>query len=188
MKLFLILSRMVTVLALLVGAPLHGQDAALRPGDSIELRLGGVPPTDVSQITGSYVVDNSGFINLAYVNKVNVGGKTAAQAADAIESAYKSGEIYTNPTITISTQGLGRFVNVGGEVKAPSRIPYTPDLTLMSSINAAGGMTEFANAKKVRLIRGKEVMVIDTKQILKNPALDLPVKPGDQVFVEQSWL
>lgn len=167
---------------------LIAQDAALRTGDTIEVRLGGVPSGDVSQITGSYVVDNQGFINLSYINKISVGGKTAAQAADTIEAAYKSAQIFTNPTITISTQGMGRFVNVGGEVKAPSRIPYTPDLTLMSAINAAGGPTEFANTKKVRLIRGKEVMVIDSKKILSNPSLDLPVKPGDQIFIEQSWL
>ena len=166
----------------------HSQDAALRPGDSIEIRLGGVPPNEVTQITGSYVVDNQGNVNLAYINKVSIGGKTAGQAADAIEAAYKNAQIFTNPTITITTQAVGRFVNVGGEVKAPSRVPYTPDLTLMSAINAAGGMTEFADSKKVRLIRGKEVMVINTKKILSNPALDLPVKPGDQIFVEQSWL
>jgi protein involved in polysaccharide export with SLBB domain len=169
-------------------ASLSAQDAALRIGDSLELRLGGVPSGDISQITGSYVVDNSGCINLAYVNKISVAGKTAAQAADSIEAAYKGGEIFTNPTITISTQGQGRFVNVGGEVKSPNRIVFTPDLTLMTAINAAGGMSEFANAKKVRLIRGKEVMIIDTKKILSDPSLDIAVKPGDQIFVEQSWL
>ena len=165
----------------------YSQDAELRTGDTLELRLGGVSSSDVTQITGSYVVDNQGFINLAYINKISVVGKTAAQAAEAIEKAYKGAEIFTNPTITISTQGMGRFVNVGGEVKSPGRINYTPDLTLMSAINAAGGPTEFANSRKVRLIRGKEVMVIDTKKILSDPSLDLPVKPGDQIFVDQSW-
>ncbi len=167
--------------------PVNAQDAALRPGDTIEVRLGGVPTNDVSQITGSYVIDNQGFVNLAYINKISIGGKTAGQAADIIEGSYKNAQIFTNPTITISTQAGGRFVNVGGEVKSPSRIPFTPDLTLMSAINAAGGMSEFANRKKVRLIRGKEVMVVDTKKILSDPSLDLPVKPGDQIFVEQSF-
>ena len=181
-----------SILALLVvylgfATALLAQDAALRPGDTIEVRLGGVPTNDVSQITASYVIDNQGYINLAYINKISIGGKTASQAADVIESAYKNAQIFTNPTITISTQAGARFVNVGGEVKAPSRIPFTPDLTLMSAINAAGGMSEFANRKKVRLIRGKEVMVVDTKKILNDPSLDLPVKPGDQIFVEQSF-
>ncbi len=169
-------------------ASVRAQDAELRNGDTLELRLGGVPSGDISQIAGSYVVDNQGSINLAYINKISVAGKTAGQAADAIEKAYKDAEIFANPTITISTQGMGRFVNVGGEVKSPSRVNFTPDLTLMSAINAAGGPTEFANTRKVRLIRGKEVMIIDTKKILSNPALDVPVKPGDQIFVEQSWL
>lgn len=166
---------------------LLAQDAALRSGDTIEVRLGGVPTNDVSQISGPYVIDNQGFVNLSYINKVSIGGKTAAQAADIIEAAYKNAQIFTNPTITISTQGTGRFVNVGGEVKAPGRIVFTPDLTLMSAINAAGGVTEFGNPRKVRLSRGKEVMVVDTKKILQDPSLDIPVKPGDQIFVEQSF-
>ena len=165
----------------------NAQDAALRSGDTIEIRVGGVPASEVTQITGSYVIDNQGFVNLAYINKVSIGGKTAGQGADIIESAYKNAQIFTNPTITISTQGGGRFVNVGGEVKSPSRVAFTPDLTLMSAINAAGGMSEFADRRKVRLIRGKEVMVVDTKKILSDPSLDIPVKPGDQIFVEQSF-
>ncbi len=179
---------LITILSVIpfVGA-LIAQDAALRPGDTLELRLGGVPSADIGQITGSYVVDNDGFVNLTHINKISVGGKTAAAAADVIESAYKNAEVFTNPTITISTQGSGRFVNVGGEVRSPSRVVFTPDLTLMSAINAVGGPTEFANRKKVRLIRGKEVMIVDTTKILSDPSLDMAVKPGDQIFIEQSW-
>src|SRR4051812_10345250 len=103
----------IFIAALAFVTSVGAQDAALRPGDTIEVRLGGVPTNDVSQITGSYVIDNQGFVNLAYINKISIGGKTAGQAADVIEGAYKSAQIFTNPTITISTQGVGRFVNVG---------------------------------------------------------------------------
>jgi protein involved in polysaccharide export with SLBB domain len=32
-----------------------------------------------------------------------------------------------------------RQVSVGGAVKAPQRVAYTPDLTVLSAVNAAGG-------------------------------------------------
>ena len=43
-----------------------------------------------------------------------------------------------------------RFLSVGGAVRAPGRVPYTSDLTLMSTINAAGGASDFAG-DKIRL-------------------------------------
>lgn len=168
---------------------IHAQDAPLRNGDSVDIRIGGVPFSEASALNNNYTIDNDGNIKLAYIGKVPVVGKTAGQAADLIESIYKSQEIYSNPTITISTQNTApRFVNVGGEVKNVSRVPYTTDLTLLSAINAAAGFTEFANRKKVRLIRGKEVRVIDCTKIMVNPSLDIPVLPGDQIYVGQSWL
>jgi len=163
------------------------QDAPLRTGDSIELRIGGVPAEDAAAVSGPYLVDNDGQINLSHIGKVAVAGRTAGQAADAIEAAYKSAQIYSSPTITINTQTIARFVNVGGEVKAPQRVPFTADLTVNSAISAAGGFTDYANRKKVRLLRGREVMIIDTKKIMGDPSLDVIVRPGDQIFVEQSF-
>ncbi|HEY5895571.1 MAG TPA: polysaccharide biosynthesis/export family protein [Chthoniobacterales bacterium] len=180
------------VMAWIIGAfspAVYGQDAPLRTGDSVELRIGGVPPSEAAALNNSYTIDNDGNLKLAYIGKVSVVGKTAGQAADFIESIYKNQQIYSNPTITVSTLNTSpRFVNVGGEVRNVSRVPYTTDLTLLSAINAAAGFTEFANRKKVRLIRGKEVRIIDCTKIMVNPELDIPVLPGDQIYVEQSWL
>jgi protein involved in polysaccharide export with SLBB domain len=83
-------------------------------------------------------------------------------------------------------QAQSRWVNVGGEVKAPQRVPYTPDLTILATINAAGGFSAFADQRKVRLLRGNEVMVIDIRKVRSNPSLDIPVEPGDRVEVPQS--
>ena len=78
-------------------------------------------------------------------------------------------------------QAQSRFVNVGGEVKAPQRISFTPDLTILSSINAAGGFSSFADGRKVRLLRDNKLMIIDVNKIRANPSLDVPVEPGDRI-------
>ncbi|HYY27800.1 MAG TPA: SLBB domain-containing protein [Chthoniobacterales bacterium] len=74
----------------------------------------------------------------------------------------------------------------GGEVKTPERVPYTADLTVLASINAAGGFTPYADQRRVRLLRGTQVTVVDVKKIRANPSLDLPLEPGDKVEVPQS--
>ena len=50
-----------------------------------------------------------------------------------------------------------RSVTVGGGVKAPQRLPWSPDLTLKTAIDLCGGLDDFSNGKNVRLIRGGKV-------------------------------
>jgi polysaccharide export outer membrane protein len=158
----------------------------LRPGETVEIRLAGVPAEEIAQFSAQYPIDDSGMVNLPYINLVKIAGIPMSQAQTVIEEKLKSAKIYTHPTITVSMQATQRFVNVGGSVRAPGRVPYTPDLTLMSTINAAGGFNDFADRKRVRLTRDSKVQVIDTRKISKDPSLDQKVLPGDQIEIPQS--
>jgi protein involved in polysaccharide export with SLBB domain len=80
-----------------------------------------------------------------------------------------------------------RFVNVGGAVRAPARVPFTEDITLLASINAAGGFNDFADQKRVRLLRGSEVKIYDVRQFRRDPSLDVKLQPGDRVEVPQTF-
>jgi polysaccharide export outer membrane protein len=161
-------------------------DAGLRPGDQIELKLSGVPSTEITSVSGSYTLDGAGSVNLPYIGRIKIGGLASGTAQSTIEGAYKARGIYTNPTIVITMQEKSRFVNVGGEVKTPQRVPFTADLTVLSSINAAGGFSPYADQRKVRLLRGNQVTIVDIKKVRATPSLDLPLQPGDRVDVPQS--
>lgn len=161
-------------------------DASLRPGDSIDLKIGGVPSTEVTSVNGVYTLDGEGAVNLPYVGRIRVSGLAPGSAQITIESVYKSRGIYTNPNIVITMQAQSRFVNVGGQVKTPQRVPFTPDLTVLAAINGAGGFSPYADERKVRLLRGTGATVIDVKKIRQNPSLDVQVQPGDQIEVPLS--
>jgi protein involved in polysaccharide export with SLBB domain len=161
--------------------------ALLRVGDPVEIKIGGVPMDEQTQVNNTYSVDASGAISLPYINKVQAAGLTAAQVSAAAEAKYRNEKIFTNPTITIVVQATARFVNVGGAVRTPSRVPFTEDMTMLAAINAAGGFNDFADQKRVRLLRGSEVKVCDVRQFRKNPGLDVKLQPGDRVEVPQSF-
>jgi polysaccharide export outer membrane protein len=161
--------------------------AVLRVGDPIELRVGGVPNEEQQQLNNIYTVDVSGDVNLPYINKLKAAGRTPAELSRAIEEAYRTNKIYTNPNITIIMQPAARFVNVGGAVRTPMRVPFTEDMTLLASINAAGGFNDFADQKRVRLLRGNEVKVFDVRQSRRDPSLDVKLQPGDRVEVPQTF-
>jgi protein involved in polysaccharide export with SLBB domain len=180
-------------LPLLIFLPLLGLtslafgQATLRVGDPVELKIGGVPIEEQQQLNNTYTVDPQGNINLPYINKVRADGLTPSQLSASIEGNYRSQKIYSNPTITIVMQPTARFVNVGGAVRSPSRVPFTEDLTILAAINGAGGFNDFADQKHVRLLRGKDARVYDVRQFRVDPSKDSKLQPGDRIEVPQSF-
>ncbi len=168
-------------------ATIHAQDAVLRSGDTVELRIGGVPIEEIQQVSGPYTVDGEGFLNLPHIGKVRAASSTQAQVQAAIESGYRSQQIYTNPSITLLVPDTARFVNTTGEVKAPQRVQFTADITLLGAISASGGFTEFADRGKVRLLRDQKTTIVNAKEIVRDPSKDIRLKPGDQVDVPTSF-
>jgi polysaccharide export outer membrane protein len=179
------MQKFLTFLFLTLASCAFGQ-ATLRVGDPLELKIAGVPAEEQAQMNNIYTIDANGAINLPYVGKVPAEGLTPSQLSRSIESAYRTNKIYTNPNITIVMQPTSRFVNVGGSVRNPSRVPFTEDITLLTAINAAGGFTDFADQKRVRLLRGNQVTVFDIRKFRKDPSLDVKLQPGDKVEVPQS--
>jgi protein involved in polysaccharide export with SLBB domain len=178
---------LLLVLLSAVLAPAVFAGAVLRAGDPVEMRISGVPADEQTQVNNVYTVDSNGMVNMPYINKVRAEGLTPGQLASAIENGYKAAGIFTNPTITIMMQPQTRFVNVGGAVRAPNRIPFTEDMTLLAAISAAGGFNDFADQKRVRLLRGSEAKMYDVRQFRKDPGLDPKLQPGDKVEVPQSF-
>lgn len=82
-------------------------------------------------------------------------------------------------------------VAVTGEVKEPSRLPLTDmSLTLLDAVNAAGGLTEDADPRRVTLRRSGRSYTVDMKAFLdegmsgNNPVL----QNGDVVSVGRETL
>src|SRR3989440_7328234 len=174
-------------LALVAFAPTAFANSTLRVGDPVELRISGVPIEEQTQVNNTYTVDANGMVNMPYINKVRAEGLTPAQLASAIENGYKAARIFTNPTITIMMQPQARFVNVGGAVHAPTRVPFTEDMTLLTAISAAGGFNDFADQRHVRLLRGNDATVYDVRRFRKDPSQDVRLRPGDKIEVPQSF-
>ena len=179
----------LAVVALLVWPVVEvaASEVAFRTGDTIELRIGGVPAEETQLIAGAYTVDGEGFIYLPHIGKVRAAGLSQATLQRAVEAAYRGGQIYSNPSITVNVPTTLRFVNVSGDVRQPRRVEYTADLTVLGAISAAGGFTDYADQGKVRLMRGGRVQLVNIKAVRSNPSLDIILLPGDQIEVPQSF-
>ena len=76
-----------------------------------------------------------------------------------------------------------RFVTIGGNVRAPNRLQWSADLTLLSSLSACGGGSDFAG-DRINLIRSGQVATYSYKKLKRNPADDPHLNPGDQVDLQ----
>jgi protein involved in polysaccharide export with SLBB domain len=154
----------------------------IRVGDKITVRLSGVPDDGYFN---EYQIPASGDFNVPLLTQsFQAAGRNPADLAAEIADAYKSQKIYTNPQVSVLQEE--RYINVGGDVRGPSRVIYSPDSTLMSTINACGGFTDYANRRAVRILRGQQVIVVDCVKAAETPGADPAVFPGDQVYVPRT--
>ncbi len=161
------------------------RDENMRVGDKITIRLDGVPD-------GGYFVEvqipDSGQVSVNLLTQTfQAAGRTPAQLAADIVQAYKTQKIYTNPQVAVLEEET-RYINVGGDVRGPTNVVWRSDSTLMSTINACGGFTEYANRRSVRIVRGSQVIYVDCVKAAAVPGADPPVYPGDQIYVPRTIL
>ena len=153
-------------------------DAPLRKGDQFDLRIAGVPSDEMGKISSNYTI--------AYIGKVQVEGKSPSDIQSIVERTYVDRGIFTHPTVTVSVARNVQLITVGGEVNNKSRVTYSPDMTLMAAIGAAGDFSIYADQKHVHLNRGDKVLIYDCKRIRAHPGEDPKVLPGDNIQVPQS--
>jgi len=165
----------------------------LRPNDKIAISIGGVPSDEAVSISKTYSISDSGNINLLHINEIKAAGMKPSQLQKRIEEAYKTAEIYTHPTVTVSmdsTVDTQRVVYVNGGCLKNGPVPFRSGLTLMQAIGSAGGPTAFAKTTKTQLTRtgtsGQRVSTAhDLKKISKNPTLDVQLQPDDQIIIPE---
>jgi polysaccharide export outer membrane protein len=157
----------------------------LRTGDEIVIRIDAGAATATSAATPSdVIIDDQGYIELPLVGQIKAAGLTTSELAEHIQSNYVP-RYYVRCAVSVLV--AQRYFYVGGEVKNPGRFLWSEDTTLMKAINTASGFTDYANRRKVQLARGKELLqIFDCEELMRHPAKDVPVRPGDTVTVPRS--
>lgn len=139
-------------------------------------------------------VTDSGEIEVPYIGRVTVAGKTCRQAALAIKPLLEK-EYFFKATViigldTLSTRSRGK-VYLMGQVKTQGSmdIPADETLTVSKVILRAGGLADFANRRKVKLVRKKsagqtETILVDLVEILDKGHTDKdPLIEADDLII-----
>ncbi len=163
-------------------------DYRLAAGDKLRIEV-----YKDSQLSQSLQIRPDGKITLPLVGDVAAAGRTPMELRDAIGGALK--DYITNPVVTVivteATPPPVPVVYVTGEVNKPGALSLTiGPMSVLQAIAMAGGLTDFADRKDIRILRkgekGMESLKFNYKDALKgdNKTEPLLLKAGDTVIVK----
>ncbi len=137
-------------------------------------------------LSRSVPVRMDGMISIPLVDDVKAAGLTPLQLKELLLAKLR--EYVDTPDVTvIVTEANSYKVYVQGEVRTPGVIRLKSETSLVQLIVLAGGFTDWADRKKITILRkegGKESRIrANYKDIIDGDAKDIVLKSGDIVIV-----
>ena len=164
-------------------------ETKLNNGDRVSYRV-----TEEQKDPMLLTISDSGELEVPLVGRVAAAGKTCKQLAYAIKPLLEKEYFYHATVIvgleTLSTHSRGK-VYLSGQVSRPGAIDIPPNetFTVSKAILLDGGLADFADKRKVKLVRKKpdgttQTTVVDLVEILDKGRSNLdPVLQAEDVIV-----
>jgi len=147
------------------------------------------------ELSASVTVRPDGKITTPLIEDVTASGKTPTQLARDME---KELEVYVkNPVVTVMVNGfVGPYteqIRVVGQATNPQALPYRDQMSLLDLMIAVGGMTDFADgnrSKVVRVVDGNwQEFSVRIDDLINGADINANVYmlPGDILIIPESW-
>src|SRR5262245_3218860 len=171
-------------------APAAAAAAVAIPADYV------IGPEDVLSVvywrdkdmSGDVSVRPDGKISLPLLNDVQAAGLTPAQLRERLIEASKA--YFEDPNLPVVVKSMNsRKVFITGEVNKPGPYPLAGPTTVMQLISMAGGLRDYADSKKIMILRNENGRpmgyAFNYKEVAarKNLRQNIELKSGDTVIV-----
>jgi protein involved in polysaccharide export with SLBB domain len=118
---------------------------------------------------------------------VKAGGQTRTTLAQEIAQKLRDEKILIDPNVTVNVlEYNSRVVYITGQgIAKPGAYPLIGSLKVSELIAKAGGLKEWAKAKEIKIVRGKQAFSYNDDQVNKAKYLDqdIELQPGDHVNI-----
>jgi polysaccharide export outer membrane protein len=151
--------------------------------DSLQVTVWKEPQLSVSGVP----VRPDGKISLPLINDIQAAGFTPMQLSADITERLK--KFVTDPVVDVSVLAVNsKRVFLIGEVSRVGPLAITPGMTILQAISSAGGLTPYANKKKIYILRGdpgkqQKIYFDYTKAVKKGDMQGVSLLPGDTIVV-----
>jgi polysaccharide biosynthesis/export protein len=163
------------------GGPIDPDRYVIGAEDSLQITV-----WHEQQLSGTVPVRPDGMISMVLVGDLRAAGLTPMALSADISQHLK--KYIQDPVVTVTVLGVNsqRIFTVG-ELGHVGPIQMTPGMTVLQAIVTAGGLSQFANSKKIYILRtvaGKEQKLpFNYKLALKGDNQGITLLPGDTIVV-----
>lgn len=154
-------------------------DYKIGPADVLKIEVWGE-----DKYSGLFTVDQDGKFVYKLVGELDAGGLTREQVKDNVEKALS--KYLVKPRVEVTVQEVqSKKYYLNGLVSHPGEYMLVVPTTILQAISKAGGLQDFANAKKIYILRGSTKIPFNYKEVSQGKKMDqnILLKPGDQVFI-----
>ncbi|WP_119169274.1 polysaccharide biosynthesis/export family protein [Algihabitans albus] len=148
----------------------------LGPGDEIRVTVFGQP-----ELTGSYLVSDSGQVAVPLIAGIEASGVTADNLAERIAEELRSAEVVLEPSVSVEVRTYRPFF-ILGEVAGPGRYPYESDMTVLTAVAIAGGFTDRGRRDLFEITRAR-----DGTTLQGQAGPEVRIQPGDVIRVLERY-
>lgn len=141
-------------------------------------------------LSGDYVVDGSGRVNLPLVGQIEIQGRTASEASDLIRSRLAQTYLRDPKVSVVVSQAAQRTITVEGAVGQSGVFPIEGQTTLIRAVAMARGTTQDAHLSRVIVFRTQKgqrtAAAFDLKAIRAAESPDPEIYGNDVIVVTGS--
>jgi polysaccharide export outer membrane protein len=160
-------------------APVDPKSYIIGAEDLISIRVWREPEN-----SGQFVVRPDGKVSVPLVGEIQAAGLTPAKLSESIAESLQ--KVMVHPEVTVGVEKVNsKKYYIQGEVNRPGSYPLVIDTTVLEALVNAGGFRDFANTKKIVILRGSERLKFNYHQVTKGNQMEqnILLKPGDQIIV-----
>jgi polysaccharide biosynthesis/export protein len=152
--------------------------ATLFGGGTVDARA---PSSSRATTLPEQMVDRDGFISVPFAGRIKAGGHSP-QAVEAEIVRRLTGKANQPEVLVRVVRNASATVTVVGEVVASTRMPLTASgERLLDALAAAGGVRQPVNKTTLQVTRGKQFQSLPLDLVIRDPAQNVPLQPGDVV-------
>lgn len=180
----------------------HDKDNLPPPvGSLVSYRLTALDVIEVEvfqepELSKKFKVSAQGTINYPLLGAVSVTNLTILETEAKISKLLEENYLVEPRVNVIVSSTASRRVNIFGEVKKPGTFSISTDepFTLLATLSKAGGFTDIADIKKIRIVRQnsdkEEIIKINVYDLIngRKGIKDIPLINGDIITVPETWL
>ncbi len=129
-------------------------------------------------------IDGQGFIFIPYAGRIKAAGQTPEGLRQAITRQLE--DQTPDPQVSVGrVAGDGATVSISGQAGNGVFPIEAPTRTLATMLAKAGGVSIDPDVAIIRVTRAGHTGKVWLKDLYENPALDIALRPGDKIVVEE---